>query len=109
MKKSYRFRFQSFWYVTSNDEGIGPNVDDECCHRHRHCTNAVDAFDVTDAAMLMKRPDAANLIRIFVSSATNYLFPYFLMTLQNLEHVPVNHNNMDRLLCCLIKKSNENK
>lgn len=50
---------------------------DDCPHIN---ADDADVFDVTDAMILMKRPDAVNSTQISVSIERHFLSIYFSMT-----------------------------
>lgn len=69
-------------------------ANDDC---QRINADDADVFDVTDATILMMRPDAVNSTQISVSIGRRFLLLYFSMTLQNSVHGHAVHNSMDRL------------
>lgn len=69
-------------------------ANDDC---QRINADDADVFDVTDATILMMRPDAVNSTQISVSIGRRFLLLYFSMTLQNSAHGHAVHNSMDRL------------
>lgn len=73
--KSYRCRSRSFVCATSCDVMDGAN--DDWPHIN---ADGADVFDVIDATILMRRPDAANSTQISVSIGRRFLSLYSSMT-----------------------------